>query len=110
MAIAGRMITSLLFVAMLSSSAVAAGSAIVKPDTPQGTQALARLQQAEVVDRMNYEAYLGSRENEVAMFYLAKRRHVLEAIKQLQSGEPVSTEEIDSALDTSDAWRYGSTF
>ena len=110
MATARRVITSLLLMAMLSTPAFAARSDMIRPDTPQGAQAMARLRDAEDVDRMNYQSYLGSRENEVAMYYLAKRRHVLEAIKKLQSGEPISVEKLNSALDTSEAWRYGATF
>jgi hypothetical protein len=44
------------------------------------------------------------------MYYLAKHRHVVEDLKLLQSGEPISSEELEHDLDTSDAWRYGSTF
>jgi hypothetical protein len=105
-----RVIISLLLLAMLSTTAVAEHNDMIRPDTPQGRQALARLREAELVDRMNYQSYLGSRENEVAMYYLVKHRHVVEAIKLLESGEPVSKEDLNAALDTSEAWRYGSTF
>jgi hypothetical protein len=110
MAITTRLIASALFIAMLSTAASATASGMIELGTPQGAQALVQLQQAEDVDRMNYQSYLGSRENEVAMYYLSKHRHVVEDIKQLQSGEPISSEELEHDLDTSEAWRYGSTF
>jgi len=59
---------------------------------------------------MNYQSYLGSRDNDVAMYYLSKHRHVVEDMKLLQSGEPISAEELKHDLDTSEAWRYGATF
>ena len=110
MATISRVFITAILIAMLPAIVVAAQNDLVRPDTAQGAQMLARLQQAELVDRMNYESYLGSRENEVAMYYLSKHRHVVEAIRQLQSGEPVSSEEISRALDDSEAWRYGATF
>jgi len=110
MATARRMITSALIIAMLSTSAVATEDAMVTPGTPRAAPVLTRLREAELVDQMNYESYLGSRENDVAMYYYSKRRHVVAAIRKLESGEPVSPEEIKDALDTSEAWRYGATF
>jgi len=107
---AGRLFSIVLLLAMLSATAIAASDQMIRPGTPEGTQALARLRQAEVADRMNYQAYLGSRENTAAMYYLAKHRHIVADIAQLQSGEPISKEDLETHLDTSGAWRYGTTF
>jgi hypothetical protein len=95
---------------LLAGSAAAAEPGMIMPDTPQAARVLARLQEADRIDHAQYQVFLGSRDNDVAMYYLSKRRHVLEAIKQLQSGEPVSEDDINRALDASEAWRYGSTF
>jgi hypothetical protein len=110
MSLVVQVLTTVFLVAMLPIAASASPNGLIMPGTPQAAQVMAQLKEAEDVDRMNYQSYLGSRENEVSMYYLVKHRHVVELMKNLQSGEPVSPEDVKSALDTSEAWRYGATF
>jgi hypothetical protein len=105
-----QILAAALLVAMPPITAFALDKDLIMPGTPQAAHVIAQLKEAEDVDRMNYQSYLGSRENEVSMYYLAKHRHVVELMKDLQSGEPVSPNDVKSALDTSEAWRYGATF
>ena len=105
-----QILSPVFLVAMLPSAVFVSNKGLIMPGTPQAAQVMVQLREAEDVDRMNYQSYLGSRENEVSMYYLVKHRHVVELMKSLQSGEPVSPEDVKSALDTNEAWRYGATF
>ncbi len=83
-----------------------AGSTLIRPRTPEAAQAISRLEQARNIDRMNAQSYTGGADSEAGISYYRKGREVDALLSRLREGHAVSVEDVQRALDNSDAARF----
>jgi hypothetical protein len=99
--------TAAMVLATLRANAAFNDDALVRAGTPEGTQAISRLARARHIDRMNAQGYMGAANRDAGLFYYQKSREIDELLKELHRGEAVPMRDVRSALNTSDAVRYG---
>ncbi len=93
--------------AVLVFAASNADSTIVRPQTPQAAHVISQLEHARYIDRMNSRSYAGGDDSEAGIFYYRKGQEVDALLNTLREGHAVSVEAVQSALDNSNAVRYG---
>ena len=82
----------------------------IKPNTPEAAAALAQLEKARHLDRLNAQGYTGKATSEYGQYLYSKVRQCTELINQLQSGYSVSRDDVTWALDNSAGRIYGPGF
>ncbi|HEY6418462.1 MAG TPA: hypothetical protein VIX59_05605 [Candidatus Binataceae bacterium] len=101
-----RMLAIATVVMIAAAGPLLAGSpengGMIVPNTPEATEVLNKLNQAEYTDHMNAQSYTVD-DSEKGQFYYQKLIQIRLAIKRLQSGQSVSRGDIDWALDNSTA-------
>lgn len=78
---------------------------IVRPGSPQAAEFLQKLKEAEYSDRGNSHSYT-SDDPSVGHYYARKADEVSALVKRLEGGQSVRREEIENALDNSEAGFY----
>jgi hypothetical protein len=102
--------TASMVLASLRANAAFNDDHLVRAGTPEATQVMSRLAQARHVDRMNAQGYMGAANRDAGLFYYKKTVEIDELLKQLRRGEAVPMSDVQSALNNSDAARYGGSF
>jgi hypothetical protein len=88
-----------------ATSAQTDSQLIVRPGSPEAVEFLQKLQDAEYSDQGNSSSF-SSDDPSVGHYYARKADEVSALIKRLNGGQSVSREEIDHALDNSQARFY----
>jgi hypothetical protein len=78
---------------------------MIAPDTKEAAEVLDQLRSAERLDRLNAQGY-SSIDVDRGTFYYFKARQADEIIRRLQSGQSVSRDDVNWALDNSQLSRY----
>jgi len=91
---------------LLAVPAFAQESSTIRPNTPQATLAMAELRSMEASDRGNAQSFTDDN-NSLDHYYARKARRVERVLQKMEQGQPVTEAELDEALDTSGAAKYG---
>jgi hypothetical protein len=91
---------------LLAAPAFAQESDTIRPNTPQATLAMAELRSMEASDRGNAQSFTDDN-NSLDHYYARKARRVARVLQKMEQGQPVTESELDEALDTSGAAKYG---
>lgn len=97
---------SLLLLITAATSYAGDDSGMIKPGTPQATQATTELDAAAKMDRLNAHSYYGGEDGEAAIFYFGKAKEAESLASQLRGNHSVLSSDIQRALDNSKAIRY----
>jgi hypothetical protein len=99
-----------MLLAALSARAAFNDYALVRAGTPEATQVISRQKRARHIDLMNAQGYNGGVNRDAGMFYYEKSLEIDGILEQLHQGRAVSLRAVRSALNNTDAIRYGATF
>jgi len=99
---------ALILLLPLTGSTILAGedASQIMPGTPEAVRAIAELGHAEHLDRMQAQSYTSGDDSEVGVFYYQKAEEAKALSDQLRSKQPISTGDLQRALDTSKAAHY----
>jgi len=102
-------LAAILFTALPARTA-SNGDSPVRAGTPEAAGVISRLEQARRNDQMDAQGYMGAANRDAGLFYYRKSREVDAILKRLRQGETVSMDDVQSALNNTDAVRYGGSF
>jgi len=91
---------------ILASPAFAQESNVIRPNTSQGALAMAELRSMAASDRGNAHSFTDDN-NSLDHYYARKARDAERMLQKMEQGQPVTEAELDEALDTSGAVKYG---